>query len=328
MDENRRVEQLVSGYRSGSLSRREFLKRAALLLGGAAAARALLLAASGAPIEQVALAAGAIEGTAPATLPATLPATEESLEIQTSMITFKGNGDAPGYLARPTAQGTYPGVVVIQEWWGIDDHIKSVTQRFAQKGFVALAPDLYRGKIAKEPNDAQRLMMTVQQDQALKDIQGAVDYLDQQDYVSPHKAGVVGFCFGGGLAMMMSYKGTGIGAVVVFYGTVKPADADLQNVSVPVLGMYGDKDSNFTVEGINTWADKLKSYGKINQMVIYKGAGHAFFNDTRDSYRALAAQDAWKRTLDWFQKYLVEGQINATPEASTVATMDATQAVP
>jgi len=210
MEDTQRVEQLVSEFRTGTLSRRLFLKRAAMLLGGATAANALLMAASGAPIPQVARAAGALQGTAPATAPATMAATEAGVEIKTETVSFKGNGDLPGYLARPTADGTYPAVVVIQEWWGVDDHIKSVVERFARQGYVALAPDLYRGEVAKEPSDAQRLVMTVQQDQAQMDIQGAVDYLNQQDFVSPkNKVAIVGFCFGGGIAMRMAYKGTG-----------------------------------------------------------------------------------------------------------------------
>ncbi len=248
-----------------------------------------------------------------------MAATPGSLEIQTSMVTFKGGSDAtPGYMARPTANGTYPAVVVIQEWWGVDDHIKNVTERFARLGYVALAPDLYRGQVAKEPTDAQRLVMQVQHDTAIKDIQGAADYLIQQPNVSPRKAGVIGFCFGGGLAMSMSYEGKNVGAVVVFYGAgVKPTDADFQNVSAPLLGMYGDKDPNFTTDQINGWAAKFKQYGKVNEMVIYPGAAHAFFNDTRSSYDQPAAQDAWRRTLDWFQKYLVA-------ESGAAATMSAT----
>jgi carboxymethylenebutenolidase len=217
---------------------------------------------------------------------------------------------------------------VIQEWWGVDDHIKNVTERFAKLGYVAIAPDLYRGKVAKEPSDAQRLVMTVQRDTAMKDIQGAVDYLNQQSNVSPHKPGVVGFCFGGGLAMMMSYQGKNIGAVVVFYGAgVKPTDSDFQNVSVPVLGLYGDHDPNFTADEIHGWEAKFMQYGKINQMVIYKGAVHAFFNDTQPSYNKDAATDAWQRTLDWFQKYLAAGaQPAATAAATSAATMSATNA--
>ncbi len=329
----KQVNEIVTEFRSGNLSRRDFLKRAALILGGAAAANALLLAASGAPIVEVAAAAGAIEGTAPATMPATMAATATSLEIKAMPITFKDakNGDVPGYLAQPTAAGTYPGVVVVQEWWGVDDHIKNVVERFAKLGYVALAPDLYRGQVAKEPTDAQRLVMTVQRAQAMSDIQAAVDYLDQQPNVTPHKAGIVGFCFGGGLAMLMSYMGKNVGAVVVFYGAgVDPSLQDIENVTVPVLGMYGDQDPNFTVAQINGWAAKFKQAQKINEMIIYKGAAHAFFNDTRPSYQKDAAEDGWKRTLAWFQQYLVADNgiaptLSATMDATGSATMIATQ---
>jgi carboxymethylenebutenolidase len=314
------VDQLVSEFRNGQVNRRTFLKRAALLLGSAAMANALLLAASGAPVHEVAEAAGEIEGTAPATMSATLPATANALEIQTSLVSFKGNGDASGYLAKPSAAGTYPAVVVIQEWWGVDDHIKNVTERFAKIGYVAIAPDLYRGKVAKEPSDAMRLINTVQKDQALLDIQGAADYLLAMDSVTPKKAGIIGFCFGGGLAMLMSYKGQNVGAVVSFYGAgVSPSDSDIAAVTAPVLGLYGDKDTNFTTDLINGWAAKFKAAGKINEMVIYKDAPHAFFNDTRDSYRKEAAEDAWKRTLAWFDKYLIGG-MNATMPATMAAT--------
>jgi carboxymethylenebutenolidase len=326
MEDTKRVEQLVTDFRTGTLSRRQFLKRATLLLGGATAANALLMAAAGAPIPHVARAAGALQGTAAATPPATMAATEAGLEIKTETVTFKGNGDLPGYLARPTAEGSYPGVIVIQEWWGVDDHIKDLTERFARQGYVALAPDLYRGEVAKEPSDAQRLVMTVQLDQAFLDIQGAVDYLNQQEFVAPkNKVGVVGFCFGGGLAMMMSYRGTGVGAVAVFYGNSRPTDTDLQNVKVPIIGFFGDQDRGFPAETINHWADVLKSAGKINQMTIYKGAPHAFFNNTRPSYRNLAVEDSWAKTLAWFENYLVEGEVAATPEANPVATANATE---
>ncbi len=322
------VQALVSEYKSGHVSRREFLKRAAQILGGIAAANALLLAANGAPIRQVAEAAHAIEQAAtPAATPAaTMAATADSLAIETSMVTFKGNGeDAPGYLARPKVAGNFPSVVVIQEWWGLDDHIKSVTERFAKRGFVALAPDLYRGVVAKEPSDAQRLVMQVQMNQALGDIQGAVDYLVAQDYVLPKKVGVVGFCFGGGIAMMMAYKGKSVGAVVSFYGaSANPTDDDLKAVSVPVLGLYGELDQSIPQDRIKHWEATLKQYGKINEMVTYKGAQHAFFNDTRPSYNKDAAEDAWPRTLAWFAKYLTE--MSAMPEGTMAPTTSATMA--
>jgi carboxymethylenebutenolidase len=308
--EDKVVEQLVNEYKSGKVSRRQFLKRATVLLGGAALADALLLAASGAPIHQVAAAAGLLteEATSAATAASTAAATMEAMPIDTQMVEFKaGTDNAPGYLARPKADGKYPAVVVIQEWWGLDDHIKSVTERFAGQGFAALAPDLYRGKVAKEPSEAQKLVMQVQMDQAIKDIQGAVNYLVGQDYVSPKKAGVVGFCYGGGIAMRMSYTGKDIGAVVVFYGAgVDPSDDDLKNVSAPLLGLYGGKDQSIPQDKIKMWEAKLKEFGKTNEMVIYPDAGHAFLNDTRPSYSKEAATDGWARALAWFKKYLME----------------------
>jgi len=249
-----------------------------------------------------------------------MAATEEGVAINTSMITFKGStGDTPGYLARPSAEGKYPGVVVIQEWWGLDDHIKSVTERFARQGYVALAPDLYHGEVAKEPDDARRLVMKVQQEQARQDVQGAVDYLNQQAKVEPNgKVGVVGFCFGGGMSMMMAYKGEGVGASVVFYGGID-SDESIKAIKVPVLMLYGAEDPGFPADKVKGWDAKFTEYGKVHQMKIYPGAAHAFFNDTRDSYRKEAAEDGWKLTLDWFRKYLVAGDAGAM-QATAAAT--------
>ncbi len=246
--------------------------------------------------------------TGAATAAATMAGTAEALDIETSTVEFKANGaTASGYFARPKADGKYPAVVVIQEWWGVDDHIKNLTERFAGQGFAALAPDLYHGKVAKEPTDAQKLVMQVQMDQAIKEVQGAVDYLIAQDFVEPDKAGVIGFCFGGGIAMRMSYMGENIGAVVVFYGGgVDPTDEELKQVSAPILGIYGADDRGIPVDKVRKWEEKLKEFDKTNEMHIYEGAPHAFFNDTRAaSYRKEASEDAWQRTLDWFKKYLV-----------------------
>lgn len=324
MDEHK-VEQLVADYKAGQVSRREFMQRATVVMGGVGMATALLLAAQGAPFAEVARAAGQLEQ---ATAPATMAATETPKELETSMIKFKtATDEAPGYLAKPKGDGPFKAVVVIQEWWGLDDHIKSVANRFAQKGYAAVAPDLYRGEVAKEPSDAQRLVMKVQQPQALADVQGAVDYLVGQKYVKPAKAGVIGFCFGGRIAFNMSYAGKNVGAVAVFYGGgANPTDADFQNVTAPVIGFFGDKDTGIPVARVAEWEAQFKKYGKPNVMNIYKDAPHAFFNDTRDSYRKEAAEDGWKQTLAWFDKYLVEGDamMAATMSAAMPATMAAT----
>jgi len=309
------VEELVTEYHAGKVSRRDFLQRATVIMGGTSMAGVLLMAADGASISAVARAAGQIDQAA------TPPATMAVDGLETSTIKFKaGTDEASGYLAKPKGDGPFRAVIVIQEWWGVDDHIKNVVERFAKLGYAAVAPDLYRGEVAKEPSDAQRLNMKVQQPQALADIQGAVDYLVAQKYVKPSKVGVIGFCFGGRIAFNMSYAGKNVGAVAAFYSAgINPTDTDFQNVSAPLIGFYGENDTGIPVARVKEWEAQFKKYNKPNEMNIYKGAAHAFFNDTRPSYNKEAAEDAWKKTLAWFDKYLVD-------DAGMMATMAATMA--
>lgn len=223
-----------------------------------------------------------------------------------AMIEFRGNGDlVPGYLARPEGEGPFPGVVVIQEWWGLGEHIKDVTRRVAAEGFVAVAPDLYRGKVVTEPDEARKLAMELDHPKAIKDIQGAVDYLIAQSFVVPKLAGVVGFCMGGGLAGEMAFAGQNIGAVVIFYGARGLlTDEMAEQVSAPILGIYGEKDGSIPLETVHSNEQKLKAHGKTVKFVIYRDAPHAFFNDERPSYRKEAAEDAWRRAIGWFREYL------------------------
>ncbi len=312
---------LVASFERGTLGRRQFVKRAALLLGSVAAANALLAACTtrsdaSMPVARATLVptlvptrAGYTTSAAPDVNTANAEPTDDTppaLGQRTDMIMFSTTtSSAPGYLAQPERPGPFPGVVVIQEWWGLDDHIKSVARRFADAGYAALAPDLYRGRLADEPDEARKLAMTLEQGQAIADIQSAVDYLASQPFVAPNKIGVVGFCLGGGLAMLMALQGHSVGAVVSFYGSgVDLSEQQIAHVSVPVLGLYGERDGGLPVEQVREWERRFQAAGKTNQMVIYPGAPHAFFNDTRSSYRADAADDAWRRTLAWFAEYL------------------------
>ncbi|MBZ0297798.1 MAG: dienelactone hydrolase family protein [Anaerolineae bacterium] len=232
------------------------------------------------------------------------------MAIKTQMIHFSEDGDiVPGYMAQPEGEGPFPAVVVLQEWWGMNDHIQDLARRFANVGYVALAPDLYRGQVANEPDEARKLAMALQRPQAVKDIQAAVDYLLAQTFVIPKKAGVVGFCMGGRLAGWMAIEGHGIGAVVVFYGSDGPLDDEaVAKISVPMLGLFGEKDGGIPVDVVRENEQKLKAQDKVCDFIIYPGAGHAFFNDQRASYHPEAAQDAWQRTLNWFHTYLVENE--------------------
>jgi len=213
-------------------------------------------------------------------------------------------GTTGGYLAEPE-QGSGPGVIVIQEGWGLVDHIKEVCDRFAAEGFVALAPDMYHGKSTKSPDEAGKLMMALRIDEAERDLSAAVDYLETQDSTTSKKVGVVGFCMGGALALYAASKNSKIGACVIFYGIHPKVKPDLPNIHAPVLGNYGEKDKSVPPAVVHDLERQLKDLGKQVDMKIYKDADHAFFNDTRpEVYDAEASADAWQRTTAFLRKHL------------------------
>lgn len=212
-----------------------------------------------------------------------------------------------GYLARPAGDGAQPGVVVIQEWWGLNDNIRDIADRFTAEGFVALAPDLYYGEVAHEPDEARKLAMALEYPDALGVIQAAVDYLLADEGVAPKKVGVVGFCMGGGLAWHGAAKLEGIGAAVPCYGggpemTLQEA----ARIQAPVLAIYGGQDRGVSPEVARRRAALMDAAGVANEMVIYEDAGHAFMNDRRPVYDPEAAEDAWRRILALFRETLRE----------------------
>ena len=214
------------------------------------------------------------------------------------------DGNTGGYLATPK-QGSGPGVVVIQEWWGLVDHIKDVCDRFANEGFVALAPDLYHGKSTKSPDEAGKLMMALRIDEAENDLGAAVQYLLTSDSTTSKKIGVVGFCMGGALALYTATKNQNIGACVVFYGGHRKVKPDLPNLNAAVLGLYGENDRSVTPDLVHELERQVKDLGKQIEVKIYAGADHAFFNDTRpEVYNAQAAADAWQRTIAFLREHL------------------------
>jgi len=206
-----------------------------------------------------------------------------------------------GYFAAAKS-GKGPGVVVIQEWWGLVPHIQDVVDRFAAEDFSAVAPDLYHGKTTKSPDEAGRLLMELDADRAEREIAGAGEWLLKQPSCSSKKYGVVGFCMGGALAQYAGTKEKNAGAIVSFYGGFRKLDMDWKNLSGPILLIYGENDANVKPGQIER---QLKSMGKSVEVVVYPGAGHAFFNDTRPQvHKPDAAADAWKRTIDLFRSSL------------------------
>lgn len=220
-------------------------------------------------------------------------------------VEFSSNGGTTtGHLAIPE-KGKGPGVVVIQEWWGLVDHIKDICDRLAAEGYVALAPDLYHGKTTKSPDEAGKLMMALQIDQTEKDVRGAVDYLLDHDATIGNKVGIVGFCMGGALALYAASKNPNIGACVVFYGGHPKVKPDLPNLQAPVLGLYAERDTFVTPASVRELERQLKELGKPVEVHIYPNVDHAFFNDQRpEVYDEKAAQDGWRRTIQFFATHL------------------------
>jgi len=221
------------------------------------------------------------------------------------MISFSSShGTRTGYLALP-ASAKGPGVVVIQEWWGLVPHIQRVADRFAEAGFLALAPDLYHGKSTTSPDQAGKLMMAMNIDEAERDLAGAVAFLKNHPGNPGGKVGTVGFCMGGALSLYAACKNPAVDACVVFYGGHPKVTPDVAALKVPVLGLYAEKDGFVTVESVRGLETALKAAGKTYEFHIYPGADHAFFNDERSEvYNQAAADDAWKRTVAFFRKNL------------------------
>jgi carboxymethylenebutenolidase len=219
-----------------------------------------------------------------------------------TMVDFPSNGGTTkGYLATP-AGGKGPGVLVIQEWWGLVPHIKKVCDRFAAAGFSALAPDMYHGQTASEPDGAGKLFMALNIARAEKDLRGAVAYL--VGHSSTAKVGAVGFCMGGQLALFAGTLNPSVGAVVNFYGIHPNVKPDYTKLSGPVLGLFAEKDGFVTPQVARDTDAAIKKAGKQSEIHIYPDVDHAFFNDEREVYDRAAATDAWNRTLALFQKHL------------------------
>ncbi len=221
------------------------------------------------------------------------------------LVEFKNNGGtSTGYLAEP-ASGKGPGVVVIQEWWGLVAHIKDVCDRFAGEGFVALAPDIYHGEVAKSPDEAGKKMMALRIDEAEKDLSGAINYLIDHSATTGNKVGTIGFCMGGALSLYAATKNANVGACIVFYGIHPNVKPDLPNLQSPLLGIYAERDKSVPPSVVHDLERQLKSLGKSVETHIYPRTDHAFFNDTRpEVYNEEAATDAWRRVIEFFRKHL------------------------
>ncbi len=222
------------------------------------------------------------------------------------MIEFAANGGAcPGYLVRAERPDA-PGVVVLQEWWGLNHNIKSITERFAAAGYTALAPDLYRGQVATEPDEARKLLMGLNLGEAAKDMRGAIRYLKD---LTGRPVGTVGFCMGGALSLYAACEnGRDVAACVDFYGGNRAHNYRLEALEAPVLGLFAELDQGVSPEFVRWLDEELTRLGKPHDFTIYPGAHHAFFNDERPSvYNPEASADAWQKVLAFYARHLGGG---------------------
>jgi carboxymethylenebutenolidase len=229
--------------------------------------------------------------------------------IRDTMVQYpSGNVTMKAFVAAPQTKEKRPAVIVIQEWWGLTDHIKDIARRYAAEGYVAIAPDLYSRlghALTTDAGEAGKLMNTLKQEDGLNDLNATVAYLKSVPEVDGTRIGVTGFCMGGSYALMLPCVNPAIKAAVPFYGQVPNPDAPLQKLSAPVLYLYGEDDGWITKADVQRLAAALKKYNKPGEIKTYPGAPHAFFRDNDPSvYRPEAARDAWGRTKAFFKQYL------------------------
>src|SRR5262249_9506898 len=214
-------------------------------------------------------------------------------------VSFKsGTETASGFLVTPEGKGPFPGIVVIQEWWGVNDWVKDQARALAREGYVALAPDLYRGKVTAKEEEAHQLMMGAPPDRVLRDLQASYAYLQGRSDVKKDSIGSIGWCFGGHYSLEPAPKERTLAAVVAYYGAPPTDPAAIAAIKAPVLGNYGGDDKGPSPDQVRAFESAMKKAGKTIDVKIYEGAPHAFanVNNPWGGYREAAAKDAWSRS--------------------------------
>lgn len=285
------LKELIREYEEGKVSRREFMRQAVIITGSLAAANGLIggLLAPQSHAAQVA---------------------PNDPDVLTHNVTYEGKaGPVFGYLARPMKAGKYPGIIVIHENAGLSDHVRDVARRFAKEGYVALAPDfLSRQGGTTKANPKGGGLSNIRElapwQGVAEDAEAGIKYLRVLPDVRSDRMGVVGFCWGGGMAFITATQARDLKAAVVYYGA-SPSPLDLvKDIQGPVMAHYGEKDPNIN-KGIPDTEAAMKKYNKVYDYKIYPGAQHAFNNDTNpERYNAQVAKEAWERTMEFFKKQL------------------------
>lgn len=216
-----------------------------------------------------------------------------------------GDETVHGMLYTPAGAGPFPAIVAVHEWWGLNDWVKEQANNLADQGYVVLAVDLYRGKVAQNADTAHQLMRGVPPDRANRDLQAAVAFLKSQKNVKADRIGSIGWCMGGGYSLDVALLEPTLAATVINYGHLATDPAELRKIHAAILGNFGAKDQGITPDDVHKFEQQLKSLGKSVDVKIYPDAGHAFENpNNKDGYRAADTADAWQRITTFFAAHL------------------------
>jgi carboxymethylenebutenolidase len=221
-------------------------------------------------------------------------------------VTYKSGAEmVTGYLALPGRNGRHPAIIVIHEWWGLNDWVKEQAQRLAAQGYIALAVDLYRGKSTTDPEVAHELMRGLPNDRALRDMEAAYHYLSSRKDVNRKRIGSIGWCMGGGFSLQLAIHEPKLAACVVNYGALPTDRADIARIHARMLGNFGAEDRGITPADVHAFQEAMKMAGKKLDLKIYDGAGHGFENPNNQAgYRQAAAEDAWLRITSFLHATL------------------------
>jgi carboxymethylenebutenolidase len=217
-------------------------------------------------------------------------------------VSYKSGDEAvQGVLYTPEGKGPFPGIIVIHEWWGLNDWVKDQATKLSDLGYVTLAIDLYRGKVATTPDVAHEIMRGLPEDRAKRDLHAAFDYLASQPNVKKDRIGAIGWCMGGGFALDVALQEPTLRAVVINYGHLATDTDSLKAINASVLGLFGGQDRGITPDDVHKFEKSMNDLGKPVDVTIYSDAGHGFENPVnKDGYRPDDTADAWKRTVKFF----------------------------
>jgi len=210
--------------------------------------------------------------------------------------------DAMGYLTKPQTEGAFPAVIMIHEWWGLNDNIKEMADKLSSHGYIVLAVDLYNGDVASTSEEARQLVSSFDQEKGIANMNAAVAYVNEK--YSPNKIGSIGWCFGGGQSLNLALNNESMDATVVYYGSVTSDAQRLSSIDWPILGIFAELDRGITVESVNAFESALNNLDIENEIYIYPGVDHAFANPSGERYAPEASQDAWQKTIHFLKENL------------------------